>query len=65
MTDRLLRLKDVIGSKPHGIAAIIPVSRSTWLQGVKIGLYPQPVRLGVGCVAWRLSEVQALIGAVT
>jgi len=39
---------------------VIPVSRSTWLAGVKSGTFPQPVRLGRR-VAWRASDIQRLI----
>lgn len=52
----LLRLASIIG--PHGL---IPVSRSTWWAGVKSGRYPRPVRLGARAVAWRASDIAALI----
>ena len=41
-----LRLSQIIGNpkaKPP-IPAVIPVSKSTWWEGVKSGRYPQPVR---------------------
>ena len=59
-----LRLTQIIGNpkaKPP-IPAIIPVSRSTWWQGVKDGRYPQPVRtLGQRITAWRAEDIRALI----
>lgn len=36
-----LRLRDILG--PNGP---IPVSKSTWWQGVKDGRFPKPVKLG-------------------
>ena len=39
-----------------------PVSRAKWYQGVKEGIYPQPVKLGPRAVAWKSSAVLALIG---
>lgn len=54
--DKLLRLSDIIG--PDGL---IPVSRSTWWAGVKGGRFPQPVKLGARAVAWRASDIAALI----
>jgi predicted DNA-binding transcriptional regulator AlpA len=51
--DRLLRLPEVL--------AKIPVSKSTWYSGVKDGRYPAPVRLGPRTVAWRESEIDALM----
>lgn len=51
--DILLRLPQVL----H----IIPISRSSWLAGVKSGEYPQPVRVSRRCVCWRLSDIHALL----
>ena len=49
----LLRLPDVLRR--------YPVSRTTWYDGIKLGMYPAPVRLGKRTVAWRESEIEALI----
>ena len=38
-----------------------PVSRSTWWAGVRTGRYPQPVKLGERCTAWRAEHIRALI----
>lgn len=56
-----LRLSQIVGDKKAGIPAIIPVSKSTWWQGVKSGRYPQPVKLSERCTAWRVEDVLALI----
>ena len=59
-----LRLAQIIG-KPQAkppVPAIIPVSKSTWWQGVKDGRYPQPVRsLGQRITVWRAEDIRALI----
>lgn len=39
----------------------IPVSRSTWWEGVRTGRYPQPVKLGPRITAWRVEAIKALI----
>jgi prophage regulatory protein len=39
----------------------IPISRSSWLAGVKTGRYPGPVHLSIRRVAWRRSDIEALI----
>ena len=58
-----LRLPQIVGNKKTDppIPAIIPVSKSTWWQGVKTGRYPQPVKLGERCTAWRVEDIRALI----
>lgn len=65
-----LRLKQIIGDpgdpnaktpKP-AIPALIPVSKSSWWDGVKAGRYPQPIRsLGKRITCWRVEDISALI----
>jgi prophage regulatory protein len=54
--DRILRLPITL--------SLVNVSRSTWLNQVKAGLAPQPVRLGPRSVGWRESEVLAHIAGL-
>ncbi len=54
-----LRLNQIIGNKDA--PAIIPVSRSTWLAGVREGRFPKPVKLGKRTTAWRVTDIRALI----
>lgn len=58
-----LRLSQIIGSKNANppIPPIIPVSRSSWLNGVKSGKYPKPVKLGERTTAWKIEDILALI----
>lgn len=63
---RYLRLKQIIGdpSADPPILPIIPVSRTTWFEGVRSGRFPQPVRsLGTRITAWRASDINALLGS--
>ena len=54
-----LRLSSIIGDgKP------IPVSKSTWWEGVKSGRFPRPVKLGPRITAWRVEDIRALIEGV-
>jgi prophage regulatory protein len=39
----------------------IPVSRSTWWNGVKIGRFPQPLKLSPRVTVWRSADILALI----
>lgn len=59
MQDRYVRLSEIIG-KPKAnppVPGILPIGRTTWLQGVREGRYPQSVELGPRIKAWRLSDV--------
>lgn len=49
----LMRLSQVL--------AVMQVSRSNWLDGVKSGRYPASVRLSERRVAWRVSDLKAFI----
>ena len=53
------RLSQIIGTK--GNPPLIPVSRTTWLNGVKSGKYPKPVKLGARTNGYRVSDIYALI----
>lgn len=57
LQERLLRLPQVL--------ARVPVSRSAWWSGVKAGKFPPPVKLGPRTTAWRESEIDALITALS
>jgi len=39
----------------------IPVSKSTWWDGVRTGRFPKPVKLGPRITAWRVEDIRALI----
>lgn len=56
-----VRLKQIIGDRKAKIPALIPVSRTTFLDRVKRGEYPKPVKLGARTVAWKVSDIRALI----
>jgi len=43
------------------VLSIIPIGKSTWWSGVKTGRFPQPVKLGPRCTAWRVKDIEALI----
>jgi len=43
------------------ILKLLPISKSTWLSGVKSGYFPKPVRLGKKITAWRVEDIRKLI----
>jgi len=58
-----LRLSQIIG-KPKAdppLPAIIPISKSSWWQGVKEGRFPQPIKLGPRTTVWRVEDIRQLI----
>ncbi|WP_041720116.1 helix-turn-helix transcriptional regulator [Pseudodesulfovibrio piezophilus] len=47
------------------VLAVIPLSRSTWLRGVKSGKYPKPVQLTKRTRAWRVEDILELIDSLS
>jgi len=58
-----LRIWQIVGNpkaKPP-IPALIPIGRTTFLNGVKSGKYPKPVKLGERTTAWKVEDIRNLI----
>jgi prophage regulatory protein len=51
-----LRLKHIIGD--GNTPPIIPISKSSWWDGVKKGKYPQPIKIGDNITVWRSDDIQ-------
>jgi len=62
MHDHLLPDKTTFVRLPT-ILKLLPISRSTWLTGVKSGHFPKPVRLGKRITAWRVEDIRNLINS--
>ena len=67
-TSNFLRLSQIVGTRATAAApalqAIIPVSRSTWWNWVKLGKAPQAIRLSTGVTVWRAADVLAFAEAM-
>jgi len=55
------RIWDIIGDPARGIEPLLPISRSSFLNGVKSGKYPAAVRLGENTLAWRKVDILKLL----
>lgn len=56
-----LRIWQIVGNKKKNTPALIPISRSSFLSGVKSGKYPKPVKLGERITAWKVEDIRTLI----
>jgi prophage regulatory protein len=61
-----VKLPQIIGNKKAEppIPGILPVGRTTFLNGVKSGKYPKPVKLGERSIAWRVEDIRALVAQI-
>ena len=50
-----LRIKQVL--------QFIPVSKSTWWEGVKSGRFPKSIKLGPRTTVWRVEDIRKLINS--
>lgn len=58
-----LRIRQIIGDPKSDppVPPIVPVSKSTWWDGVKTGRFPAPVKLGPRFTAWRVEDIRELL----
>lgn len=57
MEESFLRLSQVL--------KVFPVSKSTWWNGVRDGIFPKPVKLTQRTTAWRRSDIVKLCARVS
>ncbi len=46
------------------VLALIPVSKSTWWEGCKNGIFPKPITLGKRTTVWRVEDIVVYIQSV-
>jgi predicted DNA-binding transcriptional regulator AlpA len=61
-----LRLRQILGDPKANppIPAIIPISKSSWWEGVRTGRYPHGHKLGPRTTAWKVEDIRAIIDRV-
>jgi len=50
--DRLLRICDIVGK-----GGFLPISKSTFFANVKLGIYPDGIKISPRCTAWREADI--------
>ena len=55
--DNLSSLSPEAVIRKPDVLQLIPVSSSTWDNGVKSGKFPPPIRLSTRAVGWRLGDI--------
>lgn len=53
MDEKLLKLKEVL--------ARLRISKSSWYDGVRRNVFPQPVRIGTRTVVWLESDIESYL----
>ncbi|PLX94058.1 MAG: transcriptional regulator [Desulfuromonas sp.] len=62
-----LRLSQILGDPKADppIPALIPVSKSTWWNGVRTGRFPKSVKIGPRTTAWPVEDIRSLIDSLS
>ena len=58
-----LRLSQILGNQKSNppTPPIIPISKSSWWQGVSSGRYPAPLKLSPKVTVWRVEDIREMI----
>jgi len=58
-----LRLSQILGNPKSNppTPPIIPISKSSWWQGVSSGRYPAPLKLSPRVTVWRIEDIREMI----
>lgn len=40
------------------VLGIVPISKTTWYEGIRNGRYPRPVQISARRVGWRLADIE-------
>lgn len=56
-----LRLNQIVRVPGSANQPLLPISRTTFLVGIKKGHFPAPVKLGAKSVAWRVGDIRKLL----
>ena len=58
-----LRLSQILGNPKSNppTPPIIPISKSSWWQGVSSGRYPAPLKLSPRVTVWRVEDIREMI----
>ncbi|MBT1689864.1 AlpA family phage regulatory protein [Fulvivirgaceae bacterium PWU37] len=43
------------------VLKLFPVCRSSWWAGIKLQMYPRPIKLGKRAIGWRKSDIIKLL----
>jgi len=65
-TKGFYRIWHIIGNSKANppIPPIIPISRTSFLNGVKSGKYPKPIKISERTTAWRVEDIEKLISSM-
>jgi prophage regulatory protein len=61
MADTYLRLPQIVNNPKTGTPGLLAISRSFFLDQVKKGRFPKPIKLSPRVSVWKRSDIEAII----
>lgn len=58
-----VRIHQILGNPKTGAPGVLPISRETFYNRIRKGVYPRPTKLGPRISMWRVEDVRKMIGA--
>lgn len=56
-----LRIWQIVGDKKKNITPLIPICRTSFLNGVRSGKYPKGILIGKRTRVWKVEDIEKLI----
>ena len=56
-----VRIWQIVGNPKTNTPGVIPIGRTTFLNGVKSGKFPRSYKLGERTTAWKVEDILALV----
>ncbi|MFA5016178.1 MAG: AlpA family transcriptional regulator [Methylobacter sp.] len=55
-----VRINVLVNNPKKNIQGVMGIGRTTWLDGVKSGIYPKPIKIGRSTL-WKVEQIRELI----
>ena len=64
-SEGFVREKQLLGDKKNSVPGILPFGHTTLWNKVKLGEFPQPVKLGPNITAWPVEKIRKYIEEIS
>lgn len=58
---KFIKIETIVGNPKKNIDGVFPMSQRSWMNGVKAGIYPKPVKIGGHVNYWCVEDIRKFI----
>jgi len=62
-TEGFVDTKQIIGDRQNHVPGVLPISPSTWYEGIKTGKYPRGIKHGARTL-WPVEQIRELLNDI-